>query len=202
MLVTMTIMLIGIGERRRRKRRAVVDVGVRDHGRDPYQETALGRVRDLDPDPDREIVPRANLPRGTRRGRRSSGTIAIVIAESIPMTKRVNVGIIAVIDQDLAVQAAIGGGGIGMGRAAAEAKVEVRTIIIVGAKGAALCLDRVISTIAEVGLVEATAEVAAAAGLHRVIVGKNPNLQLPPSPLALAFRVGQVGVVPMVVEGG
>lgn len=175
MLVMMTSMMIGIDERRRKRKRAVVDVGGRDQGRDPYQETALGRVPDLDPD--REIALRANLPRGTR-GRRSIGTMAITVVESIPMTKRID-GSTVVVDQDLAVIATIGGGGI----------------------GAAQDLNRVIAMVAEVDLVEATAEVAAAAGLHRAIVAKNPNLQLPLNPLDLAFRVDQVGVVPVVVEG-
>lgn len=94
------------------------------------------------------------------------------------MTKKIDGGI-AVIDQDLAVIATIGGGGI----------------------GAAHDPDRVITMIAEVGLVGAIVGVAAAAGLRRAIVAKNPNLQLPPSPLDLAFRVDQVGVVPVVVEG-
>ena len=178
MLVMMTIMMIGIDERRRKRRRAAVDGGGRDQGQDPDQETDLGRVPDRDPGP--EIVPRANLPRGTRR-RKGIGTIAITVVESIPMTKTIDGGI-AVIDQDLAVVAAIGGGGI----------------------GAAHDLGRVITMIAGVDLVEATAEVAAAAAasLRRAIVAKNPNLQLPPSPLDLAFRVDQVGVVPVAVEGG
>ena len=177
MLVMMTTMMIGIDERRRRrKRRAVADVGGRGQGQGPDRRTALGRVRDLDLDPDPEIVPRANLPRGARR-RKGIGTIAITVVESIPMMKRID-GDIAVIDQDLAVVAAIGGGDI----------------------GAAHDLDRVITMIAQVDLVEATAEVPAAAGLHRVIVAKNPDPQLLPSPLDLAFRVGQVGAVPVVVE--
>ena len=174
-IMTTTVMMIGIDERRRRKRRAVVDVGGRDQGQDPDRGTALGRVPDL-VDPDPEIVPRANLPRGTRR-RKGIGTIAITVVESIPMTKTIDGGI-AVIDQDLAVVATIGGGGI----------------------GAAHDLNRVIAVIAGVDLVEATAEVAA--GLRRAIVAKTPNLQLPPSPLDLVFRVDQVGVVPAVVEGG
>ena len=175
MLVMMTIMMIGIDERRRKRRRAAVDGGGRDQGQYPDQETALGRVPDRDPDP--EIVPRANLPRGTRR-RKGIGTIAITVVESIPMTKTIDGGI-AVIDQDLAVVAAIGGGGI----------------------GAAHDLGRVITMIAGVDLVEATAGVTVAAGLHQVIVAKNVNLQLPPSPLDLAFRVGQVGAVQVVVVG-
>ena len=96
------------------------------------------------------------------------------------MTKRIGVAIV-VIGQDLAVVAAIGGGGI----------------------GAALDPDHMITMIAEVGLVEATVEVVAAAGPpRRAIVGKNPSLQLPPSPLGLAFTADQVGVVLAVVEEG
>ena len=176
MLVMMTIMMIGIDERRRKRRRAAVDGGGRDQGQYPDQETALGRVPGRDPDP--EIVPPANLPGGTRR-RKGIGTIAITVVESILMTKTIDGGI-AVIDQDLAVVAAIGGGGI----------------------GAAHDLNRVIAVIAGVDLAEATAEVTATAGLRRAIVATTPNLQLPPSPLDLAFRVDQVGVVPVAVEGG
>ena len=178
MLVIMMTMMIGIDERRRRKRRAVVDVGGRDQGQDPDRGTALGRVPDLDPDP--EIVLRANLPRSTRR-RKGIDIIAITVVVSIPMMKRIDGGIV-IIDQDLAVVAAIGGGDIGIGRAAQD-------------------LDRLIVVVVEMDFVGATAGVAAAAapGLYQVIVAKNANLQLPPSPLDLAFRVGQVGAVPVVV---
>ena len=180
MLGIMTIMMIGIDGRRRKRRRAAVDAGVRDRDRDPDRGTALGRVPDLDPDP--EIVLRANLPRSTRM-RKGIGIMGIIIAvvESIPMTKKMDGGIV-VIDQDLAVVAAIGGGDIGIGRAAHD-------------------LDRLIVVVVEMDFVGATAGVAAAAapGLYQVIVAKNANLQLPPSPLDLAFRVGQVGAVPVVV---
>ena len=201
MMMMMTIM-VETGERRKERRKAAVAGGDRDPGRD--RGIARDRILLVDPGRDRGIGPLANHPGSTRgigEGRKGIVTIAIIVAESIPMMTRTDAIVVVVLDRDrdrdLAVRVSIGARDIGIG----QAEAEVGTTITVGADQG---LDRVIDMIAEAGLVGATAEVkvaaAATANLHRsVMTKKYPNLQPPPSRLALAFRADQVGLAQVVV---
>jgi len=204
MLMMMMTIMAETGERRKERRKAAVAGGDRDPGRD--RGIARDRILLVDPGRDRGIGPLANHPGSTRvigEGRNGIVTIAIIVAESIPMMTRTDAIVVVVLDRDrdldldLAVRVSIGARDIGIG----QAEAEVGTTITVGADQG---LDRVIDMIAEAGLVGATAEVsvaaAATANLHRsVMTKKYPNLQPPPSRLALAFRADQVGLAQVVV---
>jgi hypothetical protein len=204
MLMLMMTIMVETEERRKERRKAAVAGGDRDPGRD--RGIARDRILLVDPGRDRGIGPLANHPGSTRgigEGRKGIVTIAIIVAESIPMMTRTDAIVVVVLDRDrdrdLAVRVSIGARDIGIG----QAEAEVGTTITVGADQG---LVRVIDMIAEAGLVGATAEVkvaaaaAATANLHRsVMTKKYPNLQPPPSRLALAFRADQVGLAQVVV---